>query len=151
MTNKSNKNGAKKINLSNLQKQAKQVFTQKEIMVGEYSVKIDVQFKPSKIQLLAKELLEKSDYIKDNNVDLDIASFALILLVKYFSDVEVPDEFDQELELYKLLIDNEYLSPIIGAFDETEIAKITEFTKQAKLNLDKLIVDARAEAIKDQE
>ena len=77
------------MNLGSLKKIESKQFTQKKIIVGDFEVLIDQQFKKSKILALLKEFLEKDEYTKKNNINMDVLSYLFILCIKYFTDIDM--------------------------------------------------------------
>lgn len=129
---------AKKISFKELEKLDKQYNKQKKIEVNGYEVMIDEKFRPTKIQRLIIEYQEKVKYCMDNDIDIekvDWTGYFLILLVKYFTDIEIPDEFSKQLIVLDLLLDNGFLMPIIEAMDEAEIKKISEYMEKLNENI----------------
>jgi hypothetical protein len=135
---------AKKINLTNLKSMEKEVFSTKEVIIGDYSINIDIKFRETKIINLLKEFLEKANYAKENNIDLDFSTYGLVLLIKYFTDIDMPNDYDKEMQVYNILVDLGILSIILENFDEEEIKKFNE-----KLNLYNQNITKLAEELKD--
>jgi hypothetical protein len=141
----------KKMNLGNLKSLEAKQFTQKRIMVDSFEVLVDEKFKDTKISALIKELLEKSTYMKENNIEMNLTDYSLILFIKYFSSVEIPDQFEEQIQFFDQLInlrtsdDISYFEMILKAFSEDEIAKFNKRLKEYKDNIDKLLEDIKKE------
>jgi hypothetical protein len=140
----------KKLTFSNLKSLSSKKFTQKKIIVDGYEVTIDEQFRPSKIKQLVLELLQKSNYMREQNIEFNLADYVVILIIKYFSDVDISDDLQKQLQAYEALIDLEYLEPILNAFDENEIKKFNESLLKYKDNMNKLLDEMVTETENDE-
>lgn len=124
---------AKKLNLRTLKSEDNKFYTEKKITVNGHDILVQEHFRPSTIQRMFMELVEKIEYMKEKGIKLNfIPSYALILLVKYFTNIEVPEEFEKQVQMLDLLIDNNYLEPIINAIPQEEIDKINMFITKSK-------------------
>jgi hypothetical protein len=124
---------SKKINLGTLKSEDNKFYTEKKITVNGHDILVQEHFRPSTIQRMLMELVEKVEYMKENNIKLSfVPSYILILLVKYFTNIEVPEEFEKQIQMLDLLIDNNYLEPIINAIPQEEINKFDTFVMRAK-------------------
>ncbi len=129
----------KKLTLNVLKKQDEQLYKQKEINVNGYKVMIDTKFRKTKLQKLINELVQVSDYIKENKYQIDILTYLYILLIKYFTDIPVPNELEKQITMTNLLIDNGYFEAIVNEFDQNEINKFIEMLNMYKNNLFKIL------------
>lgn len=129
----------KKLTLNVLKKQDEQLYKQKEINVNGYKVMIDTKFRKTKLQKLINELVQVSDYIKENKYQIDILTYLYILLIKYFTDIPVPNELEKQITMTNLLIDNGYFEAIVNKFDQNEINKFIEMLNMYKNNLFKIL------------
>jgi hypothetical protein len=129
----------KKLTLNVLKKQDEQLYKQKEINVNGYKVMIDTKFRKTKLQKLINELVQVSDYIKENKYQIDILTYLYILLIKYFTDIPVPNELEKQIIMTNLLIDNGYFEAIVNEFDQNEINKFIEMLNMYKNNLFKIL------------
>ncbi|MFC8688152.1 hypothetical protein [Brevibacillus porteri] len=108
---------------------------------------IDVVFRPSKKQELGVDLLKliREKIEKLENVDGNLLTDVLTsLIVKHFTSIQVKglESFDDHLEMYKILQDNDYLSPILQAFDPIELQTTIENTiEEANKQMNKISDD----------
>lgn len=121
----------KNLTISALKKEDSKRFNkQKSIIANGYNVNLDMVFRPTKLQALLRELADKMAYVSANdeiNYDLvDWTSYALFLMVKYFSSVDIPDVFEEQITVMEYLIDNDFLQPIMEGFEESEIKKFND-------------------------
>lgn len=128
----------KKMNLGNLKTLESKTFTKKKVIVDKYEVEIDEVFRESTIQEMMKEFLLKMDYAQKNNIEMNPYIYAALLLIKYFSDVDVPEDFEQQIQMYYILTDLNYLNPILEAFDEKEMDKVIQRTYELKDRIPKI-------------
>jgi hypothetical protein len=129
----------KKLTLGVLKEQDEQLYKQKEINVKGYKVMIDTKFRKTKLQKLINELVQALDYIKENKYQIDILTYLYILLIKYFTDIPVPNELEKQIIMTNLLIDNGYFEAIVNEFDQNEINKFIEMLNVYKNNLFKIL------------
>ncbi len=108
------------------------------IDIQGYPVKINKVFRPSKIKVLIAEFASIIDELKERGVDIENTNntaIGLSLILKHFTSLEIPSDFDVMIEFYNALEDNHFLYPIISSFDENEIVKINEALKNVSENL----------------
>lgn len=124
---------SKRINLGTLKSEDNKFYTEKKITVNGHDILIQEHFRPSAIQRMFMELVEKIEYMKESGIKLSfIPSYIYILLIKYFTNIEVPEEFKKQVQMLDLLIDNNYLEPVINAIPQEEIDKINTFIMKSK-------------------
>lgn len=129
---------SKKLTISNIQKVHKEIYSQKSIVVnveGEnYTILIDNVFATSKIQNLIIELLQNYN---STTPTLDISTYTIFLLVKYFTDIDIKDieNYEEQIKTFKVMIDLGIVNAIVESFDEKEILKIGENIKKAEQNI----------------
>lgn len=124
---------SKKLNLGTLKSEDNKFYTEKKITVNGHDILIQEHFRPSTIQRMFMELVEKIEYMKESGIKLSfIPSYIYILLIKYFTNIEVPEEFEKQVQMLDLLIDNNYLEPVINAIPQEEIDKINTFIMKSK-------------------
>lgn len=121
----------KNLTLSAMKKEdSKRFHKRKKIMVQGYSVEIDEVFRPTKLQDLMKELTKQIVYVtKNEEIDFDLVDwmvYANFMLVKYFTSLNVPDNFEEQIAMMNIMLDNDFLEPIIKAFDENELQKFSD-------------------------
>jgi hypothetical protein len=136
----------KKMNLGSLKTLENKKFTQKKIIVGDFTILVDEVFRETKIIELVQEVLEKSRYMKENNIKMELSDFSYILFIKHFTDIDISDSFDEQIQFYNILVDLGYFETIINAFNQDEIKKFTEKMKVYKNNMDKLLEDLKNES-----
>lgn len=127
-----------KINLKNLQSMADEKFKTREVIIGDYSVNIDTVFRDSKITEMIKEFLEKLEYAKENNITINNSDYALLLMTKYFTDIEYPNLYEEQIQVFTILVDLGLLNVILAEFGEEGMKAITEKINVFNENLGKL-------------
>ncbi len=130
---------SKKITISSLKREDSKKYTKKVIYVGDYEVTVDEQLRPTKIQSMIAELIEKDEYASENGYLFNPSEYALILFVKFFTDISVPSEYEKQIAMLSLLVDLEYLEKIIDAFNKKEMNKLNKMIKQYHSNLNLLM------------
>jgi hypothetical protein len=147
---------AKNLSLSHIKKQDTQKYKEKKQVLfddGKTKVDVDVVFRPSKINEVISDLLkliqEKVEKEEAPNGET-IMVVVLSLIVKHFSSIDVKgaNTFNDYLEMYMIMNDNGYLSPILQAFDPQELQKaIDEVNKNLEkwtIELNKIIDEIKA-------
>lgn len=130
---------SKKLTVNSLKSQDARQYTKKELIINDYKVLIDEKFRPTTIQRLLFEFMEKYQYMQENNMQMNVIEYLPILLIKYFTSLDIPDDLETQLKIYELLVDNDYFEPIYNAFPKEEISKIYEIAKKMRENSDELV------------
>jgi hypothetical protein len=129
----------KKMNLSNLKQLNSKLFTQKKIIVGDYEVLIDEVFKETKIRGILKETFEKRLYVNENKLTINWSEYAILLILKYFTDIQFGDKLEEQLQIYEIIDNAGYLNTILNSFDENEMNKLKDKIEQYGINLKKAV------------
>lgn len=128
----------KQMNLGKLKTQVNKEFTSRTLIIDKYEVNVQEHFRETAINDLIKEFLEKSTYAKENDILLNPADYLLILLLKYFTDVEISDVYEEQIQTLSCLIDLGYLKQIVEAFKEEEMEKVNQKFKEATVSLNQM-------------
>ena len=134
----------KKLTSSNILSLHSKTFSQKKIHLDingiAYQILIDEKFKPSKIQELIFELVEKQKQIRNFNDVFNISYYCNFLILKYFTDIDVTktDSLEEELRVFKAILDLEIFEKIMDSFDPQELDKINLYLKKIGDNVKKL-------------
>ena len=91
---------AKKINLTNLQKDVNEKFPIIEKEIQGYKVRIHKKFRPTIIRKLVQDLIEQREYIDTMGYDIDLVTHASMLTLKYFTDAIQSEKFDIQIQIY---------------------------------------------------
>lgn len=129
---------SKKLTINTLKSQDSKRYTRRELTINGYKVEVDEKFRPTTIQRLLIEFFEKYQYMKENNLQMNIVEYLPVLLLKYFTSLDIPDDLETQLKIYELLIDNDYFEPIFNAFPKEEINKIYDIAKKIRENSEEL-------------
>jgi hypothetical protein len=153
---------AKNLSLSHIKKQDTQKYKEKKQVLfddGKTKVDVDVVFRPSKINEVIADLIKliqaKVEKEEAPNGET-IMAVVLSLIVKHFSSIDVKgaNTFNDYLEMYMIMNDNGYLSPILQAFDPQELQKaIDEVNKNLEkwtIELNKIIDEIKAKQIQEE-
>ena len=129
----------KPLNLASIRKEDKHFDEQFEIEVQGYTLKIDKHFRKSKINLLIAELVEKFDYGRAHNTPIEsiFLPFSTLLIIRHFTSLQVPEDLEGQVEVLKLLTDNDFLEPILENLPKDqmnivmeEVAKVTQLMNE---------------------
>lgn len=130
---------AKKMTLNNLQSQSNREYKSRKLLIDGYEVVIEPKFKPSKIQQLIQELIEKSEYAEQNGFIINVVDYMFILLLKHFTDIKFSDKYEKQIQMMQVLVDLNYFERIISEFDQSEIDKLTQIFQNNVDNISKLL------------
>jgi len=122
------KKSTKKLNIAQLKSLDKQFSEQKEVIINDYKLNVDTKFRNSKIIAMFADLQEKINHCRLNGIEISDAIWALypVLLIKYFTSLDIPNEIEQQFHINDQLIDHNFLVPIIEAFPEDQMDIINE-------------------------
>ena len=130
----------KKLTLSEIKKlDAKSFSGKREVIIKGYSLTIEEAFRPTKVQELISEFIDKQIYITENEIQFDRwLEYILILMIKHFTSLQVPDSFAEQIATWELLIDNDLFAEIVDAMNQDEIKKMFKLIQAATDVPDKL-------------
>jgi len=139
------KQTVKKLNMTSLKAESKKLDIKKTETVlangTEYTFECDQFFRASKQEALLNDLL--SYYEKVTELGTEILAFATpyvaLLMIKYFTNIDVPDDFDEAVQLLNDMIDLEVLDAVLEKMPNKEVSKLNETLQSAmELFLDNL-------------
>lgn len=141
----------KSLNLTELNKQNKKLDGRTEHFIfangDEYRVRIDIHFRKSKQYKLLDDIIDFFDKGNDNIDLLDLATpYTSLLIIKYFTDIYVPDDIERALEILDILVDLELIAEILNLMPEEEVAKIYELLSATVDRMRENIEEADEEA-----
>lgn len=151
----------KNLSLSQIKKEdAKKYKDKKQVLFNDGAAKVDVDlvFRPTKRNEVVADLLKLIQTMvkKQESVDGDsILAVVLCLIVKHFTTIDVKgvNTFDDYLEMFTIMTDNDYIFPILQAFNPQELQiTIDEVNKNLEnwtIELNKIIDEVKAK--QDQE
>lgn len=92
-----------------------------------YKIKIDNVFRKTKQHKLLEDLML---FINESNKRLEILDVATpyitLLLIKHFTNLDIPDDIDEAIEVMNILIDLDIFSEIVNLMPENEVIKMYE-------------------------
>lgn len=129
------KNQKKKLNLSEIKKMDKKLDKKKVIEILGYTVEMDKTFRSTSITDLITEFMTGLVKIDEEKKNVNKMIYLYSLILKYFTDIDIPEELDEQIEMTKLMIDNNIFQPIINEVEEEELKKIIDSIKLLNENL----------------
>lgn len=116
----------KNITLTELKKQDKKLDAQTEtfITINEdmYRLLIDDYFRPTKQTDLLNDLIKFFGEARNSNELMEVATpYTSLLLIKHFTSIDVPDDFEEAIALLELLIDLKAFEAILNAMPEDQV------------------------------
>lgn len=133
----------KKVNLTNLNKVANKVFTKRKLTVQiegqNFDIMVNEVFRDSDIELATLEIANMQQQCEE--VGLQVSPFILsnLSLVKTFSDIQFPQEIEQQIQLFSLICDLGILEKIFACFSQEELDKLNKKAEDMAENLPKVI------------
>lgn len=131
----------KALNMTALQKMDSQKFGgAKLVKVHGYDILIDEVFRPSKLAHAFAEyrdrviLASQQEDIESDKIDWP--TYLLMLLVKHFTNVQIPDDLEGQVAAYIYLIDNGFLEPIVAQFGKDNATKVNDALKTFSANME---------------
>ncbi|WP_064198977.1 hypothetical protein [Brevibacillus brevis] len=124
----------KNLSFSHLKKEdAKKFKDKKQVLFndGATKVELDLVFRPSKRNQVIADLykLSQEKAQKSESVSGEMISAAMVsLIIKHFTTIDVKDlkTLDDYVELFIIMTDNDYLSPILNSFDRVELQSMID-------------------------
>jgi len=127
----------KKLTLTEAKKQLKVYDERKEVNVGDgYVVNIDTKFKPTKVSKVISDMHNAVLVSHEKGVIVDPVGFLSLYIIKHFSDLDIPNDFNKQVIALDTLVDAGYLTKIMDAFDVEELKKIQEAMALANKGLE---------------
>lgn len=142
----------KKLNMANLKK-LDGIFSETiSVKVSDEfdPIHINKSFRLTLITQLISELAETVMKAKEQEIEIDkiLPSYISLLILKYFSDLTVPDGLEKQIQYIDLLVDHGFLPILMDAYDEKEVKKLNDYIKKYSDNLPKMIEMINEEASK---
>lgn len=121
-----------------------------EIMAGDtkYKLRHDVFFRPTKMDNLLQDIISFYEQTDDAGEQLlEIATpFMALMVIKHFTSLDVPDDFDEALYLLNVLTDLGALDTIVNALPEDQVQRVNEML-ETTLSIFAKNIEEQAEAI----
>lgn len=114
--------------------EADKQFNEKEIVqVFGSDLEVDIKFRKTKISSAIAEIIEnfEKSRIRGINIGALFATYVGLIIIKHFTSLEVPADFDAQLELLEVLVDNDYLEEIMNKLPASEVKKFFETVQEA--------------------
>lgn len=122
-------------------------FTQRKIILDvdgkNFEFLVDEKFKPSKVQALVSESLINFQKLKGYDESKRL-KYYMFLIIKHFTDIEISDDFEDQIRLLNAMIDLEIFEKIIDAFPEEEFVKCSDAIKQFGVRANKMLQDEKS-------
>lgn len=124
------KKGNPKINLSNMKKLDKQVFTTRTLTVevegNKFDIEIDEVFSVDKIDRMFFDARNITEECRELGIEYNDTQLYLLIVVKHFTDIKFPDKAESQFQLMASLSNHDILEKIFNEFSQDELDKLTE-------------------------
>lgn len=132
---------AKKLTLAELKKESKKLDEQKEVVINingtDYTIKYDLVFRKTKQRAVLEDVLYFFKEIGEQNIEqIEMASaYTSLLIIKHFTDLDVPDEIDEALLVLEEMVDMGLVGSLMNELPEDEVLKIFDLLTQTVNNV----------------
>lgn len=108
-----------------------------------YELEVSKYMKKTNTQKIMIDYFAIMDDLKDTEGVDNLRDTIIIpmLLIKYFTNISIPDEGERLLAMADKLIELELFSQIMGLLPEDELLKMTETTEQFKNSINQMVLD----------
>lgn len=134
----------KKLTIDEIESVDNQLNSFKEVLLGDgqYVIKVDTKFRNTKIQNLILDFQRVLDELRGRKVEeqilADVMFLYYILIIKHFTDLELPDNVDQLIHISKKMIDAGFFEEIINSFEEDQLMLVVDKMNRYTDNLPEL-------------
>lgn len=114
----------------------------------QYKLTHDITFRKTKQASLLDDIIAFfSEGIKRPQI-LELATpYSALMILKYFTSLDVSDDISEALDTLDVLVDLEILDKIIAELPESEIIKIYELVDKTVKNMNETLEEAQKEAM----
>jgi len=118
-----------------------------EINGTKYKLTHDITFRKTKqVSLLDDVIAFFSEGIKRPEL-LELATpYSALMILKYFTSLDISDDISEALDTLDVLIDLEIIDKIIGELPEDEIIKIYQLVDKTVQNMNETLEESEREA-----
>lgn len=112
-----------------------------------YKIKIDNVFRKTKQHKLLEDLMF---FMNEGNKRLELLDVATpyitLLLIKHFTNLDIPDDIDEAIEVMNVLLDLDIFSEIVNLMPENEVIKMYETLnasiERMNLNIEEMLKES---------
>lgn len=112
-----------------------------------YKIKIDNVFRKTKQHKLLEDLMF---FMNEGNKRLELLDVATpyitLLLIKHFTNLDIPDDIDEAIEVMNVLLDLDIFSEIVNLMPENEVIKMYETLNSSiermNLNIEEMLKES---------
>lgn len=128
----------KKLSVANIKKENALLSRRKTINVKGYEVEIDLVFRKTEINKLVIEMVDKIAYMEREGYTIGANFLLYILILKYFTNIGVPEDFQEQVDLLNMMIDTDLLTTIVEGLPADQISEIMNGVNGASSYLESL-------------
>jgi hypothetical protein len=123
----------KKLSYTNVKKEDTKMSEQLIAEVKNYTFKVDKFFKDSKTMDLIAEMLVKLQEAKQDGIDLKtiFIPYTILLLIKHFTDIDVPENINEQIAFLRMLIDQDLVNGILESFPKEDVERVSRKIQEA--------------------
>jgi hypothetical protein len=85
-------------------------------------ISLKKKFRPTEIQKMGDELIVGMNRFAEHDISITALAvpYIMLLTIKYFSDLDVPDDFERQVAVMNMLLDSNLLGEIFNSFDKEQ-------------------------------
>lgn len=112
-----------------------------------YKIKIDNVFRKTKQHKLLEDLILFLNESNNRLELLDVATpYITLLLIKHFTNLDIPDDIDEAIEIMNVLLDLDIFAEIVNLMPENEVIKMYETLnasiERMNLNIEEMLKES---------
>lgn len=131
-----------KLTLNQIQKQVNQYSKKQKVTLGDGNyVNIYPNFSPNTITKMIHETL--TDHVRANDAGIDFESikedeWGFFNMIKFFSDLDIPSDIKEKVQVFTYLVESDYFVEIIQAFPQESIERVVAALQKTTESFNKL-------------
>lgn len=102
-------------------------------------LKIYKKFPPTIVAKCLEEFVQKMSFVMEKNrgyFQEIYEPYLMFMIIKHFSDFPAPTEYEKQIKVIRMMIDNDLLYKIFCEFDPNEISKLSNVLEETAKQLD---------------
>lgn len=94
----------------------------------EYEFEYDLIFRPTKQEAVLNDVLNYYEHIDSRGIEIlaFATPYVALLIIKHFTSLDVPQDFDEAILLLNVLVDNHILDEILNKLPNEQVKTMTD-------------------------
>jgi hypothetical protein len=134
----------KKLTFDLIQEENKQFDVMEEKQVKDATISVYTKFRPTKVMETIEEVIKNFSEMRSNGVEIGdvFVTYVQLIIIKNFTSLEIPEDFDDQINFISVLVDTGYLNEIMEVIPRDQVdllfEKIQELTQRVNETMDKV-------------